>query len=56
MPRDGSIILSNMRGPTLAIVGAPCGRRGRYNVDRLMTEHGDAKLADFPPTVRRHGR
>jgi hypothetical protein len=51
MPRDGSIILSNMRGPTLAIVCAPCGRRGRYNVDRLMTEHGDAKLADFPPTL-----
>jgi enoyl-CoA hydratase/carnithine racemase len=39
MPRDGSLILSDVRGPTLAIVCEPCGRRGRYNVDRLMTEH-----------------
>jgi hypothetical protein len=25
--------------------GEPCGRRGQYNVERLMAEHGDAKLA-----------
>jgi hypothetical protein len=29
---DGSLILSDVRGPTLAIVCEPCGRRGRYNV------------------------
>jgi hypothetical protein len=23
-----------------------CGRHGRYNVGRLMAEHGDAKLTD----------
>jgi hypothetical protein len=29
-------ILSNIRGPTLALVCEPSGRRGRYNVERLM--------------------
>jgi hypothetical protein len=28
MPRDGSMILSDVRGPTLAIVCKACGRRG----------------------------
>jgi hypothetical protein len=36
MPRDGALILSNVRGPTLAFVCEPCGRSGRYNVDKLM--------------------
>jgi hypothetical protein len=36
MPSDGAMILSYARGPTLAIVCEPCGRRGWYNVDRLM--------------------
>jgi hypothetical protein len=30
--------LSDLRGPTLAIVCEPCGRRGRYNVERLIAE------------------
>jgi hypothetical protein len=31
---------------TLAIVSDACGRRGRYNVERLIAAHGaDAKLA-----------
>ena len=51
MPLDGSPILSDVRGPTLAIVCELCGRRGRYNVDRLMTEHGDAKLTDLLVTL-----
>ena len=46
MPRDGSPILSDVRGPALAIVCEPCGQRG-YNVDRLIAEHGDAKLTDL---------
>jgi hypothetical protein len=29
MPRDGSMILSDIRGPTLAIVCEPRARRGR---------------------------
>ena len=29
MPRDGAVILSDVRGPMLAIVCEPCGRRGR---------------------------
>ena len=57
MPRDGSLILSDVQHPTLTIVCEPCGRRRRYIVERLMAEHGDAKmtvllqtLADCPKT------
>ena len=39
MPCDGSLILSDVHGPTLAIVCEPCGRRGRYRVERLLAEH-----------------
>ncbi len=38
MLRAGAKILSDVRGPTLAIACAACGRGGRYNVERLMTE------------------
>jgi hypothetical protein len=51
MPRDGSLTLSDVRGPTLAIVCEPCRRRGCYNVERLMAEHGDAKLTDLLVTL-----
>ena len=47
MPRDGSIILTYVREPTLTIVCEPCGRRGRYSVAKLMAEHGDSKLTDL---------
>jgi hypothetical protein len=47
MPRDGSLILSDVRGPTLAIVCERCGRYGRYTVKRLIAMHGDAKLTDL---------
>ena len=42
--RDGAFTLLDVRAPTLTIVCEPCGRRGRYNVERLMEKHGDAKL------------
>ena len=55
MPRNGSLVLFDVRGPTLMIVCEPLRRRGQYNVERLMAEHGDAKptallttLADCP--------
>ena len=51
MPRDGSLTLSDVRGPTLTIVCEPCGRRGRYNVERLIAEHGDAKLTELLVTL-----
>ena len=47
MPRDGALILSDLRQPTLSIVCEPCGRRGHYSVAKLMAEHGDAKLSDL---------
>jgi len=47
MPRDGALTLSDVRQPTLSIVCEPCGRRGAYNVARLMELHGDAKLTDL---------
>ena len=51
MPRDGSIILSDVRGPMLSIVCHPYGRRDRYSVQRLMAEYGDAKLTDLLKTL-----
>ena len=53
MPRDGSLTLSDVHGPTLAIVCEECGRRGRYNVERLIAAHGDAKLTDLLTTATR---
>jgi hypothetical protein len=51
MPRDGSLILSDVRGPTLALVCEACGRRGRYSVAKLIVQHGDAKLTDLLQTL-----
>ena len=51
MPRDGSLTLADVRSPTLAIVCAPCGCRGRYTIARLIDEHGDAKLTDLLQTL-----
>jgi len=51
MPRDGALTRSDVREPTLAIVCAPCARRGRYAVARLLAEHGDAKLTDLLATL-----
>lgn len=48
MPRDGSLTLSEVHGPTLC---EECGRRGRYNVERLIAAHGDAKLTDLLTTL-----
>jgi hypothetical protein len=51
MPRDGSLTLSDVRDPPLSIVCEPCGRRGRYRVDKLLAERGDAKLTDLLVTL-----
>ena len=51
MPRDGSLVLSDVRAPTLTIVCEPCVMRGRYAVARLLEEHGDAKLTDLLRTL-----
>jgi hypothetical protein len=51
MPRDGSLVLSDIRSATLSIVCAPCNRHGRYTVAKLMAEHGDAKLTDLLVTL-----
>ena len=51
MPRDGALTLLDVRGPTLAIVCQPCARRGRYAVQTLLEEHGDAKLTDLLQTL-----
>jgi hypothetical protein len=54
MPRDGAVVLSDLGNPTLSIVCETCGRRGTYNVARLMERHGDAKLTDL--IARRRAR
>ena len=41
--------LSDFRVPTLSIECAPCGRRGRYNVARLIEKYGDMKLPVLAP-------
>jgi hypothetical protein len=46
MPRDGPLIPTDVCGPIVVILCEPCERRGRYNVERLMAQHGDAKLND----------
>jgi hypothetical protein len=51
MPRDGSLVLSDIRSAMLSIVCEPCGRRGRYNVAKLIKERGDAKLTDLLQTL-----
>ena len=50
-PRDGAVVLSDLRNPTLSIVCEPCGRHETYNVARLMERHGDAKLTDLLQTL-----
>ena len=51
MPRD-ALTLSDVRGPTLTIVCAPCGRRGRYRVARLIAKHGeDGRLPELLRTI-----
>jgi hypothetical protein len=45
------MVLSDVPGPTLSIVCAACSRSGRYNVERLMAERGDAKLTDLIVTL-----
>ncbi len=51
MPRDGSLILSDVLGATLSIVCEPCGRHETYSVARLMERHGDAKMTDLLQTL-----
>jgi hypothetical protein len=40
--RDHAHTLSDFRVPTLSIECEPCGRRGRYNIARLMEKYGDS--------------
>ena len=47
MPRDGSMILSDIEAPVLHVVCAPCGRQSRFAVAQLTAQHGDAKLTDL---------
>jgi hypothetical protein len=47
MPCDGAMTLSDELQPALELVCEQCGRRGRYNVARLLATHGDAKLTDL---------
>jgi hypothetical protein len=45
--RDHAHTLSDFRVPSLSIECEPCGRRGRYNIARLMEKYGDAKLPEL---------
>jgi hypothetical protein len=39
--RDHAHTLSDFLVPTLSIECEPCGRRGRYNVAKLIEKYGD---------------
>jgi hypothetical protein len=41
----------DVRWRTLGIVCEPCGRRERYNVEKLMAEQGDPKLTELLATI-----
>ena len=42
------LTLADLRTPTLSIECEACGRRGRYNVAKLIEQHGgDIKLPDL---------
>ena len=45
--RDNAHTLSDFLVPTLSIECEPCGRRGRYNVARLMEQYGDMRLPEL---------
>jgi hypothetical protein len=45
--RDHAHTLSDFRTPTLSIECESCGRRGRYNVARLIERYGDMKLPEL---------
>ena len=44
---DHAHTLSDFLVPTLSIECEPCGRRGRYNVAKLIEQYGDAKLPEL---------
>jgi hypothetical protein len=49
MPKD-AFTLSDVREPTL--VCEPCGRRGQYNVERLIAKHGgDVRMPELLQTL-----
>jgi hypothetical protein len=44
--------LSDVRVPVLSVVCEPCGRRERYDVERLTRQNGrTAKLTDLLPAL-----
>lgn len=52
MPRDGAVILSDVRTLSLTILCEACGRRERYTVERLMSARGaNAKVPDLLATL-----
>jgi hypothetical protein len=47
-PPRYAITLADVRSPTIEIACEPYGRRGRYNVERLIAKHGsDVKVPDL---------
>lgn len=49
MPRDGAVILSDLRNrgfDRVTVECAKCGRQGSYRLDAALERWGDAKLPD----------
>jgi hypothetical protein len=51
MPSHGSLVLADLAAHYLTLDREPRGRRGGFNVARLLDQQGDAKLTDHMPTL-----
>ena len=45
--RENAHTLADFRVESISIECEPCGRRGRYNVAKLIEKYGDAKLPEL---------
>jgi hypothetical protein len=52
MPRENSLVLSDLTDEFVGLACGKCGRRGRYRIAGLIAEHGaDAKLVELRLTL-----
>jgi hypothetical protein len=42
---------ADMKSPYVVVVNAPCGRRGRFAVARLIPKYGDTPMPDLLPQL-----
>jgi len=56
MPRDGSLVLTDLQQPKLRLLCEKCRLRRQYDVQQLINHIGNARiLALIPELARRNG-